>query len=262
MHAEFGGEVGDRARAENAGVGRAPGAVCLQVLLAAAVDVVDAAVQDEFGGAALDLAERHFVEQRDGILVELAPADGIEVAKQIDAVVIPAPPDVARERPEALLCRGDETVEGAGFADNRGDLVGGIGEHADFVVAEDAGFLGLHHENALQDAAIDEGHAEEGVVLLFAGVLEVFVAGVAAGVVDGDGTDLLGDQAGESLVERHAKRADAAGVEAERCGQNEVGAIGLKQIGGADVGAETRGDQRDHVHQRVGGFASILREAR
>ena len=76
------------------------------------------------------------------------------------------------------------------------------------------------------------------------------------------GRTCFGDQAGEALVEGHAQGADAAGMEAERGGEHEVGAIGLEQIGGADVGAETRGDQRDHVHERVGGLAAILREVR
>ena len=56
VQAELCREVGDRARAQNAGIGSAPGAICLQILLAAAVDVVDAAMEHEFGGAALDLA--------------------------------------------------------------------------------------------------------------------------------------------------------------------------------------------------------------
>ncbi len=83
VQAEFSGEVGDRARAEHAGIGCAPGAVFEQILLLAAVDVVDAAMKDEFGGAALDFAERHFVEQGDGVLIELAPADGVQIAEEI-----------------------------------------------------------------------------------------------------------------------------------------------------------------------------------
>ena len=43
----------------------------LQVFLLAAVGIVDAAVQDQFGGAAFDLAERDFREQRDRVVVEL-----------------------------------------------------------------------------------------------------------------------------------------------------------------------------------------------
>ena len=98
------------------------------------------------------------------------------------------------------------------------------------------------------------------MVLLFARLLEVLEARMRGGVVDGDGDNAFGDQAGEAFVQRHAQRADAARAEAEGGGENQVGAIGLEQVGGADVGAEARGDQRDDVHQRVGGVASIARE--
>ena len=43
----------------------------MQILLLAAIDVVDAAMQDEFGGAALDFAQRNFAEQGNRILIEL-----------------------------------------------------------------------------------------------------------------------------------------------------------------------------------------------
>ena len=74
------------------------------------------------------------------------------------------------------------------------------------------------------------------------------------------GRNLFGDQTGQALVKRHAQRADAARMKAERRGQHQVGAIRLKQISRADIGAETGGDQRDNVHQRVGGLAAVLRE--
>ena len=60
VQAELGGEVGNGARAKYAGVGSAPGAICEEILLLAAVDVVDAAVQDKLRGAALDFARAAF----------------------------------------------------------------------------------------------------------------------------------------------------------------------------------------------------------
>ncbi len=67
VESELGGEVGDGTGAEDSGVGCAPGAVGLEVLLLSAVGVVDASVQHELGGAALDLVERHVVEDGDGV---------------------------------------------------------------------------------------------------------------------------------------------------------------------------------------------------
>ncbi len=99
VQSEFGGKISDRPRPQHARIGRAPGAVRVQILLLAAVDIVDAAVQHQFRRAPLDLSQRHLAEQGDGILIELPPAGRIQIAKQADAVVVPAPPDVARQRP-------------------------------------------------------------------------------------------------------------------------------------------------------------------
>ena len=139
---------------------------------------------------------------------------------------------------------------------------GGFDQHADFAVAEDAGLLGLDDENALQDAAVDERDAEEGVVFLFAGVLEVFEAGMA-GWRHSTAT-------GRTCSATRPARPSCSGmrrvpmqprVEAEGGGEDEIGAIGLKQIGGADVGVKAGGDERDHVHQGVGGLAALFGKA-
>ncbi len=37
---------------------------------------------------------REFGEQGDGIVVQLPPADGVEVAKEVDDLVVPTPPKV------------------------------------------------------------------------------------------------------------------------------------------------------------------------
>ena len=98
------------------------------------------------------------------------------------------------------------------------------------------------------------------MVHLFAGLLEVLEAGMVADILDGDGQHLLGDQAGEALADGHAQGADAARMQAEGGGQDQVRAIRLQQIGGADVGAEARGDQGDDVHEGVGRLAALLGE--
>ena len=185
---------------------------------------------------------------------------GLRSRNSADAVLIPTPPEVACQRPEALLRGADEAVEGAGLADDRRDFRGGFDQHADLVLAEGARVLGLHDEDTLQDSAVDQRHAEEGVVHLFAGLLEVLETGMVGDVRDGDRQHLLGDQAGEAFAERHAQRADAARVQAERGGEDQVGAVGLQQISRADIGAEAHGDQGDDVHQGVGRLAALLGE--
>ncbi len=219
-------------------------------------------MQHQLSGAALNLTEGHLVEQSNWILIQLPPAGGIEVAKQVDTVVIPAPPHVLCQGPQALLCGCDKAVKRTSLADNRRNLLGQLRQHADFVIAEDPWLLGLHHQDALQNAAIDERHSKKRVVLFFAGFLEEFVAGVAAGVVDGNGTNLFGNKPCQSFMQRHAECADTALMKPKRSSQNEVRPIRLKQIGRADVGVETRGDQCHYVHQRICWLASILCEAR
>ena len=58
----------------------------------------------------------------------------------------------------------------------------------------------------------------------------------------------------------HAQLADAAWAQAEGGGKNQVGAVGLEKVSGADVGLEALGDEGDDVHQRFGGFAFLARE--
>ena len=57
VQAELGGKICHRPRTQNAGMGRAPGPVRLEIFLLAAVGVVDAAVQHQFAGAALDAGQ-------------------------------------------------------------------------------------------------------------------------------------------------------------------------------------------------------------
>ena len=99
MQSKFGGKVSHWAWAKNAGVTCGPGTVGFEVFALAAESVVDAAVQHHFPRTALDSGERNFAEKRDRIVIELVPTDGIEVAKQADSIVVPAPANIAREGP-------------------------------------------------------------------------------------------------------------------------------------------------------------------
>ena len=49
-------------------------------------------------------------------------------------------------------------------------------------------------------------------------------------------------------------------MEAEGRGKDQVGSIGLEQIGRADVGFEACRDERDDVHEGVGGLAALFGE--
>ena len=260
MDAEFGGEIGDGRGAQHAGVARSPGAVGLQIFLQAAVGVVDAAVQNQFGRAGFELGQREFGEQRNGILIQLAPAERIEIAEKADGVMVPAPPKVASQSPKALLRGSDEAIESAGFADDGCDLRGGLAEHVNFFFVKDARVDGLNDQNALQDAAVDERNSEKRLVGVFAGFTKIFKARMVVGLLNRDRTDLFCDEAGEALVNGHAQLADALGAQADGGGEDEVGAVGLEQISGANLGLKALGDEGDDVHQSLGGLAFLSGE--
>ena len=72
--------------------------------------------------------------------------------------------------PKTLLGRGNETVQSARLADHGRDLVGCFGQHANFVFPKFSWLFCLHDEDPLQNAAVDQRHAQKRVVYLFAGL--------------------------------------------------------------------------------------------
>src|ERR1700677_707380 len=98
-------------RPQHPGVSCTPGAIRLEIFPLPPVRVVDATVQDQLRGAALNSRKRNVAQQRNRIVVALPPWARIEIAKQRDRIVIPTPPQIARQGPQALLHRSDEAVE-------------------------------------------------------------------------------------------------------------------------------------------------------
>src|SRR5207302_1773170 len=164
------------------------GAIGLQIFLLAAVGVIDAAVQHQLAGPALQLSKGNLREQRDRIVVELPPAHRVQVAEEADGIVVPTPPEIASQRPESLLSGRD----------------------------------GRHDEHALQNASVDERNAEERLEPILAGFAKIFEARMVFDLLYGDGPDLFGHQAGETLVERQTQRADALEEESDCGGEHEV----------------------------------------
>ncbi len=262
VHAEFGGEISHGTGSQHSRVARAPSPLRIFVLAEAAIGVVDPAVEDEFRCAGLEFGERILVEQRDGTVIELTPAQRIEIAEQAGRIVIPAPPQVASERPEPLLGRRDETIEGAGFAHHGRNPVRSLREQTNLSFREDPRLQGLNHQNTLQHTSINEGNSEERLIIILAGFAEILKARMIFYVFNGHRADLFRDQAGESFIDGHAKLADALGAKPERRCQHEIGAVGLKQVGGANIGTKPSGNQGNHVHQGLGRLAGLRRQVR
>jgi hypothetical protein len=89
----------------------------------------------------------------------------------------------------------------------------------------------LHNENTLENATVDERHAQKRVIDLLPGFSEVLKTRVIPGVLHGYRHYLFRDQADEALVERHAQGANASRVETKGRCQHQVRSIRLKQIG-------------------------------
>ena len=131
------------------------------MLLHAPVGVVDAAVQRQLRRARVQLVDRHALEERNGIVIDLAPEGGVELAKEAGRVVVPAPPEILRERGQAMMRRRDVLSDRACLADDRRHLRARHHQHPHVVGAEGARLDRLHDQHALQQPAIEDRHAEE-----------------------------------------------------------------------------------------------------
>ena len=136
VQTEFGGEVSHRTRPQNAGVPGSPGTVSIEILALAAIGIINSAVQHQLAGAPFHHGQRNLRKQGDGIVIELPPANRIEVAKQAAGVMVPTPPKIARQRPQTFLGGSDKAVQSAGFAYHRADLGRSLAQHSDFILAK------------------------------------------------------------------------------------------------------------------------------
>src|ERR1700756_1948276 len=100
-------------------------------------------------------------------MVELTPTGRIQIEKKTCGVVIPAPPQIACQRPQAFLQRSDEAIQRTSFADDGRDLGGRFGQHANLIGVKRSCFYGLDNEDALENSPIDEGDTEKRLIGVF-----------------------------------------------------------------------------------------------
>ena len=84
---------------------RAPGLPQPEIFLQPAVGVIDAAIEHQFGGPHFQPLGREFRQQRDRVVVQLPPADRVQIAKQVDDFRTPGPPKVASHRDAFVVQR-------------------------------------------------------------------------------------------------------------------------------------------------------------
>ncbi len=256
VDAELGGEVRDRPRPEHPGMTRAPGVLGVEVLLQTAIGVVDAAVQRQLRRPLLEPVDWNLLQQRDRVVVERAPQDGIELAEEAGGVGIPTPPQVLRQCAQPLVCRRDELAKRPRLGDNRRDLRPGHRQQSHVLGTERARLDRLYDQHALEESAVDDRYAKERAVRILACLGEIFETRVRCGVGDELRPEPLGDEPRETLREPHPDAANAFGAEADSRRQDQIGAIRLQQVDRTDIGREPALDQMHDVVERLGGVAA------
>ena len=97
VNPELSRKIDDRLRAEHAGVDVAPRRFARQIFLEAAVGLVDSTVEHKLGCAGLQPLWRKLCQQCDWVVIELPPANRVELPKHIGHFRMPAPPQVSGE---------------------------------------------------------------------------------------------------------------------------------------------------------------------
>jgi hypothetical protein len=136
-----------------------------------------------------------------------------------------------------------------------------LGNSLDLLLAEDSLLPGLEDEHSLQNSPIHERHAEERLKLIFTSLAKILEARMMFDLLHGDGTYLLGDHAGQSFMKREPHRPDRFRPKTDGGGENEIGAVRLKQIDRAHVGTKVTGDKRNNTGQCLRWFATALHQS-
>ncbi len=124
VQAELGGKIRHRLGAQHAGMRGAPRGARANVFLQAAIRLIDAAVQHQFRRPHLEPFRRELGQQRDGIVIELPPANRIEIAKQIHDVGMPTPPQIPSDGQTLFVQCLRREFDQTGFGRRRGAFDG------------------------------------------------------------------------------------------------------------------------------------------
>ena len=252
---ELGGEVRDRTRPENAGVARAPRVLRLQILLHPAVRMIDAAVQRQLRGARLELVHVDLLKQRNRVVIAPLPEDRIEIAKQCDALRIPAPPEIARTAPASRRWTGATNCPSV-----RASLT--MGASCTPAVASMLTSSSLNTRGSVVWTTSTPWSTPRSMTGTPRNVRKAsspmsrkyLNLGCALASGDHDRLRLLRHQPGQSLGDAHPNLAHAFRQKTDGGREHEVGAVLLEHVHGADIGREPLLNQ---VHDGGEGFSGI-----
>ena len=255
---ELGREIRDRPRAEHAGVTGAPRVLRVQVLLQAAIGMIDPPVQRELRRAHLELMHVDLLQQRNRIVIAPLPEH-----RDRDRETARRSPSPSSTR-DSGRCAASRRCTGATNCPSvRASLTIGASctpsrrEHAHVLVGEGPRFRCLDDEHTLEHAAVHDRHAEKRAESVLADVAEILEAGMRDRIRHDDRLRLLGDETGESFGHPHAHLTDALRTQADGGRQYEVGAILLEHVHRAHVSREPLLNQVHDVGERFRGIAAV-----
>src|SRR6202020_878550 len=200
---------------------------------------------------------REFREQRNRILIQLSPSYRIQIAEQACRVMIPAPPEITSQTPKPFWGWSDEAIQRTGFVDHGRYLGRRLGEHLNFILAENSRLHSLNDQHTLQNSAVNEWNPQERLVLIFAGFRKVFETWVSVGLLHRHRADLFRHQASQTFMDSHPQLANTLSPETDGGSQHQIGAIRLQQVRGTNVRIKAFGNQGYDVHQRFCGLALL-----
>ena len=146
---------------------------------------------------------------------------------------------------------GDNLFDQLRLADQRRQLGGDSHQHARLVGGKGPRLARLHDEHALENAPLDQRHAQERVVGIFACFREKLEARVGKSVAHHQRSHFLRDQAGQPFVEPHAHVADALRLQADGGAEDKRAPFGPEHIHGANIRVKASLNEPDNIAERL-----------
>ena len=139
------------------------------------------------------------------------------------------------------------------------------GHHEGHLVVAEMAFFALSQDQHTQDLAIlDDGSAEETVILLFAGIRDALVARMADCIVQVDRLGALADQPDQPPPQLQPHPTDRLGAQSVGGMQDMPTVVEIVEIDRADVGPDGLFDPLNDDGERaleVGGVVDLLHDA-
>src|SRR5207302_3525862 len=144
-----------------------------------------------------------------------------------------------------------EVLEQPRLDDDAAHLPGDRAQEPYLVAREPPAAERLDHQHAHRRAALGDRHADEGMVFLLAGLREVLVPGMRAGIDRHHRLALLDPHAGETFLDAHRPLPDGALLEPRRRPEREALRARVEDVQRAHLRPHALGDHLDDALERL-----------